>query len=436
MNGDLKQFFKYIGPSMAGMVIVGTYSIVDTIFIGRAMGKLGLAAAAVTWPLVMLITAFGDMIGSGAAIIVSQSRGAGEPERAQRAFGNMIVLLALTAVVFTAGVLPFLTPILTLFRANAELIDQAREYATPLVAGSAAQMFSMGWMSVMRNDGHPVLAMWLVIIGLALNILFDYIFIFPLGLGLRGAALATVLSQVIVMVIGIIHYLSPQTALRFTGFRPARELCGRIFKNGIPTLGNQLSIIAMLFLHNWQSLRCGAVNGLAAYTLVATIESMGSLLMTGLAAGVQPLVAFFYGAGKFRRMGRIGNYGYIAAFLIGVVLTAVSILGRDIFPDWFGLSGDVASLAGHGMVISGFAFLLLGVIRVAGFYFQSTNKIGASSTLIYGDSFFALPLCLFVLPVFWGMDGVWLAMPVSRVILFVMLCWFWFGGKRHGNRIA
>lgn len=123
MNGDLKQFFKYIGPSMAGMVIVGTYSIVDTIFIGRAMGKLGLAAAAVTWPLVMLITAFGDMIGSGAAIIVSQSRGAGEPERAQRAFGNMIVLLALTAFVFTAGVLPFLTPILTLFRANAELID-------------------------------------------------------------------------------------------------------------------------------------------------------------------------------------------------------------------------------------------------------------------------------------------------------------------------
>ena len=88
------------------------------------------------------------------------------------------------------------------------------------------------------------------------------------------------------------------------------------------------------------------------------------------------------------------------------------------------------------MVISGFAFLLLGVIRVAGFYFQSTNKIGAASTLIYGDSFFALPLCLFVLPVFWGMDGVWLAMPVSRVILFAMLCWFWFGGKRHGNRIA
>lgn len=433
MNRDLSLFFKYISPSMAGMLIVGTYSIVDTIFIGKAMGKTGLAAAAVTWPLVMLVNAFGDMIGTGAAIIVAQSRGAGDHARAQAAFGAMISLLLGAAILFSALILLFLSPLLQWIGAGPELLPGAREYAFPLIAGSVAQMFGMGWIAIMRNDGHPVGAMWLVIIGLLLNIVFDYLFIFPLGLGLCGAALATVLSQTIVVAIGAVHFSSDRTDLHFRGFHPPKELCVRIIRNGIPTLGNQLAIIAMLYLHNIQSLRYGAVNGLAAYTLIAAIESVGSLLMTGLSAGVQPLAAYFHGSGKHRRKRRIGNYGYISAFIFGVIMMALSIAGAGIFPGWFGLSGDVAAQAGHGLILSSSAFLLLGVIRVAGYYFQSTGKLLKASALIYGDSFAALPLCLFLLPLYYGLDGVWLAMPVSRLILFVLLCWFWFGGKKNGK---
>lgn len=104
---------------------------------------------------------------------------------------------------------------------------------------------------------------------------------------------------------------------------------------------------------------------------------------------------------------------------------------RNVMPAWGGLTGHVAELAAHGVLLSSPAFLLLGVIRVAGFYYQSTGKIGSSSLLIYGDAFFALPLCLFLLPLRLGMDGVWLAMPVSRVILFAMLCYLWFGKRRE-----
>ena len=399
-----------------------------------SLGKNGLAAAAVTWPLVMLVNAFGDMIGTGAAIIVSQSRGANDPERAQTAFGSMVTLLFCTALLFSGGILLFLSPILQLMGATPELLPGTREYAIPLIAGSAAQMFGMGWIAVMRNDGHPVGAMWLVIIGLLLNILFDYLFIFPFALGLRGAAMATLLSQIIVLAAGIFHFLSSRTSLRFRKLRPHKEICIQILQNGIPTLGNQLAIIAMLFLHNLQSLRYGAVNGLAAYTLIAAIESMGSLLMTGLSAGVQPLAAYFYGSGKHRRKRRIGNYGYISALLFGILLMLISISGAGTFPGWFGLEGDVAKLAGHGLILSAPAFLLLGVIRVAGYYFQSTGKQLKASALIYGDSFAALPLCLFILPLYYGLNGVWLAMPVSRLILFALLCWFWFGGKQNAQR--
>ena len=436
MSGDLKLFFKYISPSMAGMLIVGTYSIVDTIFIGKALGKVGLASAAVTWPLILIINAIGDMIGTGAALIVSQSRGAGKPEKAQEAFGNMITLLLASSLAFIAAILPFLTPILRLFGADAELMDGAREYTIPLVLGGVAQMFGMGWIAVMRNDGHPVGAMWLVVTGLLLNIIFDYILIFPLELGLRGAALATVFSQIVVMVAGICHFLSDRTTLTFSHFGLKAPVCVKIFKNGIPTFGNQISIIAMLFLHNLQSLRYGAVNGLAAYTLIAAIESMGSLLMTGLSAGVQPLVSYFYGYGEHKRKLRIGNYGYVAAFIFGIAMMCVSVFGAPVFPAWFGLSGDVASLAGHGLILSAPAFILLGVIRVAGYYFQATGNIAKASALIYGDSFFALPLCLFVLPIAFGINGVWLAMPISRVILFAMLLYFWFWKKPAKIRAA
>ncbi len=153
--------------------------------------------------------------------------------------------------------------------------------------------------------------------------------------------------------------------------------------------------------------------------------------MTGLSLGVQPLVACLYGGKKYRRQNIIGNMGYYTAFFLGIALMLVSFAGHNIFPAWFNLSGNAAALASHGLIISSTAFVLLGVIRVAGYYYQATGKIWDSSLLIYGDAFFALPLCLFTLPHWFGLDGVLLAMPVSRLILFVFVCWLWFCKKTN-----
>ena len=126
--------------------------------------------------------------------------------------------------------------------------------------------------------------------------------------------------------------------------------------------------------------------------------------------------------------------GYYTAFGLGIVLMCVSVVGHDVFPAWFNLHGNAAGSAAHGLVISSTAFVLLGVIRVAGYYYQATGKITDSSLLIYGDAFVALPLCLFALPLWFGLDGVWLAMPVSRVLLlFLFVCYLWFGRKNAGR---
>lgn len=432
LTKNTKLFLSYVLPSMVGMLIVGSYSIVDTIFIGQSAGELGLASVAVTWPLVMLFGAVADMLGTGAAILISQARGSGNLKPARNIFGNMLIFQLFFCLAMMLLTLSFLPNILVLFGATEELLTGAVEYSRILIGGSMACMLMMAVSAVIRNDGRPVFSMWLTVLGLLLNILLDYIFIFPLQGGIVGAAYATVVSQAVVAVIGLLYFTTRCTALRYGRdmFKLKLANLRRVIVSGIPSLGNQISIIAMLFFHNYQSLKYGSIDGLAAYTFIGAIESLGSLLMTGLSLGVQPLVAFLYGGKRYRRQNIMGNLGYCTAFVLGIAMMLVSFAGHNLFPLWFNLSGHAAELAAHGLIISSTAFVLLGVIRVAGYYYQATGKIVDASLLIYGDAFFALPLCLLALPLWFGLNGVWLAMPVSRVILFAFVLWLWYGKQR------
>lgn len=417
---------------MIGMLIAGSYSIVDTVFIGQSAGEAGLASVAVTWPLVMLFDAVGDMLGTGAAILISQARGAGLLGRARRILGNMLIAQVLTCLLMMGPLSYFQCDILQFFGANADLMPGAIGYSNILIYGGLTSMLMVALPAVIRNDGRPVLSMWLTITGLLMNIVLDYIFIFPLNGGVEGAGYATLFSQTFVTIAGLVYFATKYTDLRYhwVAFKIKVSVLKDVITSGIPSLGNQLAIITMLFFHNYQSLRYGGIDGLAAYTFIGAIESLGSLLLTGLALGVQPLAAYLFGAKRFQRQQLIGQMGYITAFGLGGILMFISFWGHTLFPIFFNLNGQAAQMASDGLVISSTAFLLLGVIRVAGSYYQATGHVAASSVLIYGDAFFVLPLCLFGLPMWFGLTGVWLAMPVSRVILFGGVLFLWFKDKK------
>lgn len=436
MNQDTNLFFKYVGASVIGMLICGSYSIVDTVFIGQASGKEGLAAIAVTWPVVMFLWSFGDLIGAGGAVLIAQSKGAGKPDAAQRLFSSTCFLLLACAVLLTSAAFPLLRPILRALGSEPELLGTSLLYTRIMTGGLVLSLFMSLTMNVIRNDGHPVLSMWIMVGGLLGNILLDWVFIFLVGMGAAGAAAASVTSQFFSVLVGVWYFSSNKTSLRFRFreiVRPARDDMKKILLTGLPIFGNMLSIIAMLYMHNAQSLKYGGVDGLAAYAVVSTIESLGSLLMTGIACGMQPLSAGMHGSGKFKRQNRFGNYGYRTAFVTGILLMLFSFAVHGAAPGWMGLADGTAagSLAARAIMLSAPAFLFLGVIRVAGFYYQSTEQIGVSSWLIYGDSFLALPLCLYTLPLAFELNGVWLAMPVSRVLLAALLLYFWFGRRNR-----
>jgi len=428
-----KLFWKYVLPSIIGMLICGSYSIVDTVFIGLSGGKNALAAASITWPVIMLLQAFGSLVGSGGAVLISQSAGAGNMKRTQRLFDQVLLLAACSGIVLTLTTFPFLEKILLALDATPEIIPVSLRYAQCIVGGLLLNIFMTMLLEIIRNDGHPTLSMAIMVCGLAVNIVLDWIFVFALKQGVVGAAIATVISMGLACIAELFYFISPLTKLHFTQgmFRPHWQEIKEIIITGIPIFGNMLSIIVMLYMHNAQSLRYGGVDGLAAYTVISALESLGSLLMTGIACGIQPLTAQMYGAEKFKRQNRFGNMGYTLAFVLGIILMLFSFAVHEVMPGWMGLTeGTAQKLAMTGIMLSAPAFLLLGVVRVAAFYYQSTGNIGKSSWLIYGDSFIALPLCVYILPCFWGMNGVWLAMPISRILLLILLLYFWFGIKR------
>lgn len=437
MKSDLRLFWKYVAPSVFGAVIGGSFAIVDAIFIGLAGGENALAATAVTWPLVMFLQAFGFLVGSGGAVLIAQNRGSNLPERERLFFAQTVFLALAWSIFLTVVTFPFLQTILTALGATQELMPISLRYSQILTGGVIFSIFMSLCLEVIRNDGHPTLSMLLMITGLISNIILDWVFVFHLQFGAVGAAIATVISQAGACILGCIYFCSPLTKLRFSIgiLKPKLHLIGNIIITGLPIFGNMLSIIAMLYMHNAQSLRYGGIDGLAAYTVISSLEALGSMFMTGIAGGVQPLSASMYGAGKYKRQNRFGNYGYKFAFISGIILMLFSFAMYKIIPGWMGLeTGNALELAQHGILLSAPAFLLLGVIRVAAFYYQSTGNIVKSSCLIYGDSFIALPLCIFTLPVWFGMNGVWLAMPVSRIILMAMLLYFWFGSKNASRK--
>ncbi|MDO4549782.1 MAG: MATE family efflux transporter [Planctomycetia bacterium] len=422
-SSDLRIFFRYVIPSMITMFIGGLYNIIDSFFIGQAMGYEALAAINVTFPIFCLIFGMGDMISMGACILISQNRGAGNTQEENTVFSAMFGTAALASILLSALLLYYVNPILLWLGAEPELLSMAREYLVIILLGSILQIMAICFMAALRNDNHPVLAMWIISTGLIFNIFLDFILVWVLHWELFGAALATILAQMVPLTVSICFFSGNRTPLKFQIKKCIPDLhhIRIIIQNGFPSLGAHITIGAMLLFHNWQALRYGGIPGLAAYAVICETESVASMVMQGIASGMQPIASYFYGAQQHMRNRKILRYGISLALLLGTVGTLVSILGCHFFPSILGVKEEAAKIAARGLIISSPMFIALGLIKVGSHYFQATQRILPASILIHGDYALILPLCLFGLPLVFGLDGVWAAMPISRFILLGIL---------------
>lgn len=430
---------KYAVPCIISLLVAALYNIVDQIFIANAsyLGSYGNAANTVVFPLTVVALAIAVMIGDGCCAFVSISLGADKKEDAHKSIGSAVLLCVISSLVLTAIYLIFQEPILTVFggRVNEETFYHAKEYFFWITVGVPFYMFGQAMNPIIRSDGSPKFAMISTLAGAATNIILDPIFIFIFKWGMMGAAVATVLGQVLTAALSI-WYLCHMKAIRLekSSFRIHGRLAVRYLPLGICSFLSQISLVASMAAVQNMTLKYGALHEIFGQSQYAQIPMavLGIVMKffqivisvaVGMAAGCIPIVGYNIGAGRKDRARSLFTHLLIAEAVVG----AVALFIVEVFPkQLIGIFGA----ANESIYYTEFAIkcfrtylcmMILATVNKATFiYLQSLGKAFLSTMLsMVREVVFGVGFAL-ILPVFFGLDGVLYSMPVSDVLTFVI----------------
>ena len=419
VNKIIPNFFRYAIPSIVAMITSGIFVIVDGIFVGNATGDAGLAAINIAFPLYTCFSASGIGIGSGGAVLMSMNLGAKNENEAEKILGCTLLMQIIVGILFTTICGIFCTPILKFFGASDEIFKITYDYGFTVVLGGVFIVLGSGISPLIRNDGSPRKCMYITITGLITNIILDYLFIMVFNLGLFGAALATVVGQVITCIIGLSHFILKKShvVLKKENLKVSKDRIQKILLIGSSPMGTSLAVGAMTIMFNWQSLNFGGDMGVAAFCTISYAIAPLRLLLEGIGDGLQPLSSFYHGAGLIESEKRTLRVAYIFAIIMGIIGGVTLFLFSDKIPYVFGASQDLAHIISKGVKIDAICFGFMALCKVSSSYFYSVGKPGYAAILIYGDTFFMMPLGLVTLPLIFDINGVWGAYSNTYIIL-------------------
>ncbi|BDF58066.1 MATE family efflux transporter [Christensenellaceae bacterium] len=428
-----KQFWKYILPSMLTMFLGGFYAIVDGFFVGQAVGDLGLAAINIAWPIASFLLAAGTGIGVGGSVIMSTRLGEKDIDGSKQAFGNTFFMLLLFSAIMTVVFSFLYTPILRLLGAEGDLLKTAEEYARIVALGSTFQILGTGIAPLLRNKGKTVQAMIAMVSGLVTNIILDALFVMALSWGIRGAALATVIAQALVAVIGFIMlYHKKENRVPLSMLKPNAATMRKLLKIGLSPFGMTFAPSIVIILANLQCLQYGGTVAVAAYSILMYVVTSVQGLLQGVGDGIQPLLSYFNGAGNMRSMQNVFRKALITVLALSIVLLLAALLLRTQIPVLFGASPESAALVETALFFMAFAFPFIGFTKLSSSYFYAIDEVKTSALIIYIDPAALTPLYLFLLPLLLGITGIWLALPFAQASLTVILLFIY---RRHYHKM-
>lgn len=429
-----KLLMQYAVPAVVAMTASSLYNMVDSIFIGHGVGPLAISGLALTFPLMNLAAAFGSLVGVGAATLVSMRLGQRDYDTAQRVLGNVVMLNLILGVGFGFVVQLFLDPILYFFGASDATIGYAREYMTVILAGNVVTHMYLGLNSILRASGHPRKAMYATINTVIINAVLDPLFIYGFGWGIRGAAIATILAQVISLMWQF-RLLSDRSELihfRRGIYRLRRKIVRDILAIGMSPFLMNLTACFIVILINKGLKTYGGDLMIGAYGIVNRLAFIFVMIVMGVNQGMQPIAGYNFGARQYDRVLRVLRLTIICAV---AVTTAGFIVGEflpHVAVSLFTTDEELIRLAVEGMRIVFICFPIVGFQMVATNFFQSIGMAGKAIFMsLTRQLLFLLPGLIF-LPHFFevstpwdGSWGVWCAMPVSdflaTVVAFFML---------------
>lgn len=408
---------KMLIPSLTGAVVMSIYSFVDTIAVGQSEGAAGAAAMAVIAPVYGLMVFLGLLCGIGGSVMMSVTRGEGNPEKGDACFTGSVILVGL--LTGTAWILMsvFREPILYFFGANEEIILKTIEYGRWIVWFMPVFVFTMFIAAFIRNDGAPGLVMTAVVTGGCINMFGDWFLVFPMEMGITGAALATVIGTSVQALIMGSYFFQKKCRLRIA--RPHHILRGfrRVLQIGIGASLLDLGTIIVGILMNRQILNYGNTTQLAVFGVIATILSLFQALFCGVGQAIQPLVSSNYGASQDERCQKVWNYSLLTVILLGIVFCLSGECLPVAITKLFVVDApEVFEAAPFAFRLFFPTFLFLGIVVNADYYLQSVMKEKKSIMVGLMHSVVLSGLLCLILPVLFGMNGVWLAIPLSDML--------------------
>lgn len=415
---------QYAVPAIIAMTASSLYNMVDSIFIGR-VGSMAISGLAVTFPLMNISAAFGSLVGVGASALTSMLLGQKNYKVAGRVLGNVITMnVALGVLLMVFGLL-FLDPILYFFGASANTIGYAREYMIVILLGNVVTHLYLGLNAVLRAAGRPKVAMWATILTVVLNTIFDPIFIFVFDLGIKGAAIATVLAQVVSLVWQLRIFSDKNEVLHFEGgkiFSFDAKIAKESIKIGLsPFLMNMASCFVVLLintqLRRYGDMLDGVNNGgdmaIGAYGIVNRIIFLFVMVVMGFNQGMQPIAGYNYGAGKYDRVLKVFWQTVMWATITTTLGFVVGMFVPEVAVRLFADEPKMVEIASMGFSIAVAVFPIVGFQMVVSNFFQSIGMANKAIFLSLSRQVLFLIPCLILVPLAYGIKGVWMAMPIS-----------------------
>ncbi len=410
-------------PALTGILVMTLYNVVDTIFVGHYVGPDGIAGLTIVFPAQMIMMAIGGMMGMGGASLISRSIGAGKIDRAEHALGNALTAAVALSVVITIAGLSNIDMWLRLMGASEAVLPYARDYMTFILISVPFKTMSMAMNSLIRAEGNARVSMMGMIIGAILNIILDAVFIVLLGMGIRGAALGTLIASIVTSIYFISYYLYGKSFLKMYAKNLIIDwgILRSILAIGISVFANlSASSLTIVFI-NRALATFGGDLAISAYGLVNRLMMFAFMPAMVIGMGLQPILGFNYGAKRYDRALKAIRLAIIAATAISVTVFLAVYFVPEVFIRVFTTDGDVIAMGGYAARHIFFVKYLIGFIMVGSVVFQAMGKAPqAFITAIARPVLFLLPL-VFILPRYWQLDGVWLAFPVTDLLTFILV---------------
>ena len=419
--------FKYFVPAFVGVFVNALYNIVDRVFIGQGVGAEALSGVSVIYPIMLIMMGFSMLIGIGTGVYVSINMGKKDMDRAEQTLGTGFILMLIVSVIIMIIIYILKKPILRSFGANEETFRYANEYLNIIIAGVAFMVVGFSLNNVIRSEGNARIAMLSMILSAGSNIILDTVFIFLLDMGVRGAAYATIISMFILMIWVLAHFRGKRSVVKLRNkyMRIDMGIFLEIIAIGMAPFSMQMASSLVHGLLNRKLIEFGGDLAVGAMGIVNSVISLVVMAIVAINMASQPIIGFNYGARSVRRVKEALRISLIAATLVSLVafLLIESIPGIivRIFNDE---SVELYNIAVNGLRMVVLAFPLVGFQVVASHFFQAIGKAKiAMFTTLFRQVIGLIPL-FFILPVFWGINGIWLSYPIADTMSAFLVIWF------------